>query len=124
MKVLSILLAIVATVTPPAFAQTAAQEDAWRAFAQKIDVGTRVKLRLDDGQRLTATLIRADSDGMLVHPRTRVPVPVQHIAYNRIASLERDERRGIGAGKAAAVGVGSGVGAFVGILLILLATLD
>ena len=124
MKILSILLVIVATATTPAFAQTAAQEDAWRAFAQRIDVGTRVKLRLDDGQRIVATLIQADSDGVLVHPRTRVPVPVQHIAYDRIASLERDERRGIGVGKAAAVGVGTGVGAFLGMFLILLATLD
>ena len=121
MKVVSILLAVVVMATP-ALAQT--QGDMWRSFAQQIDVGTRVKLRLDDGQRIAAILIQADSDGVLVHPRTRVPVPVQHIAYDRIAALERDERRGASVGKAAAVGVGSGVGAFLGMFLILLATLD
>jgi len=69
-------------------------------------------------------LIEADADGVLVQPRTRVPVPVQRIASDRIASLERDDARGIGAGKAVAIGVASGVGAFLGALLILIATLD
>lgn len=123
MKVLSMLLLIVAIATP-AFAQTQAEGDIWRAFAQKIDVGARLKLRLDDGQRVSATLIEAHPDGLLVQPRTRVPVPVQRIAYERIASLERDEGRGIGAGKAVAIGVASGVGAFLGTLLILIATID
>src|SRR5688572_14381261 len=123
MKVLAIVL-MIATTAMPAFAQTQAQADMWRAFAQKVDVGTRVKLRLDDGQRVVATLIEANADGLLVQPRTRVPVPVQRIAYERIASIERDEGRGIGAGKAVAIGVASGVGAFLGTLLILIATID
>ena len=123
MKVLPALLLII-TIATPSFAQTQAQGDIWRAFAQKVDVGTRVKLRLDDGQRVVATLIEANADGLLVQPRTRVPVPVQRIGYERIASLERDEGRGIGAGKAIAIGVASGVGAFLGTLLILIATID
>lgn len=123
MKVLPALLLII-TIATPSFAQTQAQGDIWRAFAQKVDVGTRVKLRLDDGERVVATLIEANADGLLVQPRTRVPVPVQRIAYERIALLERDEGRGIGAGKAIAIGVASGVGAFLGTLLILIATID
>lgn len=123
MKVLPALLLII-TIATPSFAQTRARGDIWRAFAQKVDVGTRVKLRLDDGQRVVATLIEANADGLLVQPRTRVPVPVQRIGYERIASLERDEGRGIGAGKAIAIGVASGVGAFLGTLLILIATID
>jgi hypothetical protein len=115
---------LIITIATPSFAQTQAQGDIWRAFAQRVDVGTRVKLRLDDGQRVVATLIEANAEGLLVQPRTRVPVPVQRIAYERIASLERDEGRGIGAGKAIAIGVASGVGAFLGTLLILIATID
>jgi hypothetical protein len=123
MKVLPTLVMII-TIATPSFAQTHAQGDIWRAFAQRVDVGTRVKLRLDDGQRFVATLIEANADGLLVQPRTRVPVRVQRIAYDRIASLERDDPRGIGAGKAVAIGVASGVGAFLGTLLILIATID
>ena len=123
MKVLPALLLII-TMATPTFAQMQAQGDLWRAFAQKVDVGTRVKLRLDDGQRVVATLIEANADGLFVQPRTRVPVAVQRIAYQRIVSLERDEGRGIGAAKAVAIGVASGVGAFLGTLLILIATID
>ena len=108
MKVLAALLLII-TMATPSFAQTQAQGDVWRAFAQKVDVGTRVKLRLDDGQRVVATLIAANADGLLVQPRTRVPVPVQRIGSERIVSLERDKGRGIGAGKAVAIGVASSV---------------
>jgi hypothetical protein len=105
-------------------AQEPAQGDIWRAFAQNLDIGARVEVRLVDGQRASATLIEAGSDALLLQPRTRVPVPVQRIAYDRIASLERDDARGIGAGKAVAIGVASGVGAFLGTLLILIATID
>ena len=124
MKFMSMLLVMTLLVPSLAFAQTPPQSEIWRAFAQKVDVGTRLKVRLDDGQRVVATLIEADAAGVLVQPRTRAPVPIQHIAYDRIASLERDDARGIGAGKAVAIGVASGVGAFLGTLLILIATLD
>jgi hypothetical protein len=107
-----------------AFAQSAPQGDIWRAYAQKIEAGTRVKIHMDDGQRIAATLIEASADGLLIQPRTRVPVPVQRVAYDRITSLQRDEARGIGAGKAVALGVGSGVGAFFGIMLVLIAAMD
>ena len=124
MKFISMTLLMAMFVPRLAFAQTPPQSEIWRAFAQKVDVGTRLKVRLDDGQRVVATLIEADADGVLVQPRTRLPVPVQRIAYDRIASLERDDARGMGAGKAVAIGVASGVGAFLGTLLILIATLD
>jgi hypothetical protein len=124
MKFISMTLLMAMFVPCLAFAQTPPQSEIWRAFAQKVDVGTRLKVRLDDGQRVVATLIEADADGVLVQPRTRLPVPVQRIAYDRIASLERDDARGIGAGRAVAIGVASGVGAFLGTLLILIATLD
>jgi hypothetical protein len=124
MKFIAIMLSIAWFVPSLAFAQTPPQGEIWRAFAQKIDVGTRMKVRLDDGQRVVVTLIEADADGVLVQPRTRVAVPVQHIAYDRIASLERDDARGVGAAKAVAIGVASGVGAFLGTLLILMATID
>src|SRR5688572_6158561 len=124
MKFISMTLLMAMFVPCLAFAQTPPQSEIWRAFAQKIDVGTRLRVRLDDGQRVVATLIEANEDGLLVQPRTRVPVPVQRIAYDRIASLERDDARGVGAARAVAIGVASGVGAFLGTLLILIATLD
>src|SRR6185503_17351944 len=116
MKIAIILMLLVLLVPPPAQAQNPTEGEVWRAFAAKIDVGARVKLRTRDGHRVTATLIQASPDALLVQPRTRTPVPVQRLAYDDILSIERDDPRGIGAGKAAAIGIVSGVGAFLGFL--------
>jgi hypothetical protein len=124
-KCIAIVLVAATLAAATVSAQAGAQPDVWRPFAQRIDAGSRVKVSLDDGRRVVATLIDAGDDGLLVQPRTRIPVPVQGIAYDRIVSIERDEPRGgIGAGKAVAIGVASGVGALLGTLIILIATID
>jgi hypothetical protein len=124
MKNIAILTVIGALTASAALARQAPQPDVWRAFAQQIDVGSRLIIRLDDGERVAATLIQADAESMLVQPRTREAVPAQRIPYGRVVSMERDDGRGVGVGKAVAIGVGSGVGAFFGIMLILMAALD
>ena len=101
-----------------AAAQTS--KDIWRSFAERVDVGTEVNVRLNDGRRFRATLVAARSDAMLVQPKTRVPVPIQAVPYEQIVRMERT-KPGIGAGKAVAIGVATGVGAFFGILAILFA---
>ena len=124
MRVVLVVILLCALVSHPAVAQTPAGGDVWRAFAERIDPGSRIKVRMRDGQRVTATFIQAGADALLVQPRTRVPVPVQRVPYDEIASMERDEGRGIGAGKAVALGVASGVAAFLGTLMIMIATID
>ena len=124
MKCMAIVLMVTTLAAPGVSAQVSAEPEVWRAFAQRLEVGSRVEVNLDAGQRVVATLIEAGEVGLLVQPRTRVPVPVVRIAYDRIVSIERDKARGIGAGKAVAIGVASGVGAFLGTLLILIATID
>ena len=59
-------------------------------------------------------------EALLIQPRTRVPVPVQPVPYDAMASIERDVP-GMSVGKAAAIGVGAGAATFFGIFLILLA---
>ena len=49
---------------------------------------------------------------------------MQRVPYDAIVSLERDDARGIGAGKAVAIGVAAGVGAFLGTLLLVIAAID
>jgi hypothetical protein len=126
MKIAGMLLLVCALIADRAAAQIQppAQDEVWRTFAQKIDAGTRVKIHLRDGRRITATLLDAQPDGVLLQPRTRIPVPAQRVPYSDIVVMERDDARGIGAGRAVAIGVASGVGAFLGTLLILSATLD
>jgi hypothetical protein len=107
-------------VPAPAAAQVAA--DVWRSFAEKIDVGTELNVTLQDGTRFRAMLVGTRGDAVLLQPKTRIAVPVQAVAYGTIVSMERRKAGGAGAGKAAAIGVASGVGTFLGMLLILVAT--
>jgi hypothetical protein len=104
----------------------AQQPDAqlWRSFVEKVDIGTTLKMRLKEGQRVKATLLQVSPEAIVVKPKTRVPVPAQSVPFEAIESLEIDRPGGIGVGKAVAIGVASGVGAFLGMLLIVFATFD
>jgi hypothetical protein len=113
-----VVAAIVAAA--PCLAQQPTGE-VWRTFAQKLDAGSAIVVRL---QRFHATLIDARADALVVQPRTRRPVPVQPIAYEAISTLERDDRRGMGAAKALGIGIAAGAGTFFAILAILAASID
>ena len=121
MKTVIALFVVVMVSTQPALAQVSDTAGLWRAFAEKLDVGSSLKVRLRDGQKFTATLVQAQPAALLLQPKTRVPVPVQPVTYESIASLERVRGGGIGAGKAAAIGIATGVGAFLATLLIFVA---
>ena len=118
---LTVVLLVV--LLAPAGVRAQAHADVWKTFASRIDVGAQLNVRLRNGQRFRATLIEAREDALLLQPKTRVPVPVQPVAYEAIVSLEQ-AKGGIGAGKAAAIGVATGVGAFFGTLLVMLAAVS
>jgi len=120
-RVTTALLLIALLTTPHLGAQTAT--DIWRTFAERVDVGTELNVRLKDGRRLRATLVGLRSDAMLIQPKTRVPVPIQTVMYDDVLQLERT-KPGLGAGKAVAIGVATGVGTFFGILAILVGATD
>jgi len=118
-RLLLVFVLLIALVMPSgAGAQVPA--DVWKTFAGRMDVGVELNVRLRNGQKFRATLIDAREDVLLLQPKTRIRVPVQPVAYDAIASLER-VKGGIGAGKAVAIGVATGVGAFFGTLLLILA---
>ena len=117
------LVGMVIVMPTPSMAQQT-NGDVWRVFAQRLEVGSEVIVRLQNGQRFHATIIDARADALLLQPRTRRPVPVQPVDYNAIQSLERDTPHGMSGGKAAAIGIAAGVGAFFAILGILAATID
>ena len=121
MKLVIAILVVLMTVQPlAASAQVPESAQVWRAFAERVEPGTRIRVRLQDGRRLNATLIQVTDEALLIQPRTRLPVPVQPLPYEAIASIER-EVPGMSVGKAAAIGVGAGAATFFGIFLIMLA---
>jgi hypothetical protein len=126
MTVLRLLMSavLVLSLTPiPASAQ-ASDDDAWRALAEQLEGGVAVNVRLRDGQHFKATFIAARPKVILVQRKTRVPVSVEQINYDSIASLSRAHGSNLSGGKIAAIALGS-AGAVVGVLwLIALSTLD
>jgi hypothetical protein len=121
---LTTVMLVLSIVSIPALAQSSADGSAWRTLAEKFEGGVTVDLRLRDGQHFKATFIAADSEAMLVQRKTRIPVSVQRIGYDSIASLSRVHPATLSAGRIAAIALGS-AGAAVGVLwLIALATLD
>jgi hypothetical protein len=124
MKAVIALFVVVMVSTQPALAQVSDTAGLWRAFAEKVEVGSSLKVRLHNGRTFTATLVQAQPGALLLQPKTRVPVPVQPVTYESIASIERAGNGGIGAGKAAAIGIATGVGAFLATLLIFIAAID
>ncbi len=117
-----VLIASLTSVT--AFAESIPDGSAWRALAEQFEGGIAVDVRLRDGQHFKATFIAAHPDAMLVQRKTRIPVSVEQINYESIASLSRAQPSNPSAGKIAAIALGS-AGAVVGVMwLIALSTLD
>jgi len=119
MRLIAMLLIVQLTLGGVLSAQ--AGPDLWRDFAQKVDVGSELKVRLADGTAFRATLVSADDAVLLLQPKTRVPVPVQTVPYDAIASLAVPPPGGISAGKAIAIGAGVGAAAFWGMFAVALA---
>lgn len=118
----------VTTTTLIAFMATssvAAQtsSEIWKHFAEQLEAGTELTIRLNDGRQFRATLVGTRDTAMLVQPKTRVPVPIQDVPYEEVIRIERT-KQGIGAGKAVAIGVATGVGAFFGILALLMSVVS
>ena len=95
----------------------------WKSFAEHVDVGTELNVRLNDGSRFRAMLVGVRDNAMLVQPKTRIPVPIQAVPYEDVIRIERT-KPGIGTGKAVAIGLATGAGAFFGILALLFAISD
>jgi hypothetical protein len=95
----------------------------WRQVASRLPAGSRVRLQLTDGVRLTGIVMAADDAAIVVKPKTRIPEPERRIPYAAIEMLEQDTG-GLSVGKAVAIGVGAGAAAFLAIVFITFALID
>ena len=117
-------LALALCLTTPVFAQTGYDGHAWHELAQKLEGGVAVDMRLRDGHHFKATFIGARDATIVVQRKTRVPVSVEEVPYDAIASLSRVQPGSMSAGKVAGIALGS-AGAVIGVLwLIALASFD
>ena len=101
-----------------ATAQTA--PDVWRTFVERVDLGTELNVRLNDGRRIRATLVGVRDDAVLLQPKTRIPVAIQAVPYDAIVLME-PRKAGHGSARAIALGMAAGVGVFFSIMALLFA---
>ena len=128
MRRLCTLLVISALVFPncaargPALAaqRVADPPELWRTYAEKLPIGSIVRIRTRDGERLTASLLVVDATGITVKPRTRMLEPAQHLTFDRLDQLEIEPLNGGPGARAGAIAVGiaTGVGTFFGTFFI------
>jgi hypothetical protein len=110
-----VLVAAIGVQTPLAAQTVKNPELEWRAVAERLPIGSLVKVRTRSGEKLTAVLFEADATGITVKPLKRIPEPSRRIAFGELDRLERDDDR-IHWGRAAAIGAAVGGAVFLTLL--------
>jgi len=113
---IALIVSLITLTAGNAFAQEAGT---WRKVAEATPLGSRIRIQMIDGKRVTGTLMRIDDASVMLKKNTRLPEPAVVVNFDRIVNIER-EPGGIGWGKAIAIGAAAGVGAILTILVIAL----
>ena len=95
----------------------------WFAYAEKLPIGSTVRVRTSDGRRQTAVLAVVDREGITLEPKARIPEPPRRVSFDQLEQLEL-KQNGSSVAKAVAIGAAVGAGTFLGILALLAATMD
>lgn len=121
-KLMALTIACVLTGMPAVAAQQPVPIDvevaAMRQTASAIPLGSRVKVQLQSGRRLTATLLAVEVDAIVVKRDARIPEPAVTIPLRELAQLQRDQKSGFTIAKAIGIGLAAGVGAILTVFAI------
>ena len=88
-------------------------------FVSGLPVGTKTKLRLNDGRTIKGTIMSIEENAVMVKVNTRLPEPPLRIELGHIVDADID--RGANVGKAIAIGAAAGAGAALGVIMLLVA---
>ena len=119
MTIRSILVCILIVVlVSPAIARHRQEPpEVWQGFAQRLEAGAFVEVRLKDGTKVKGNFIPSSGDTFRLRPKTRVPVPIRDVPYVDIESIDR-KREGWSPGTKVLVGTAVGAGlAVIGIFI-------
>ena len=97
--------------------------EVWRAFAERLEAGAFVRVRLIDHRQVKGQFIMMNGDILRIKPKTRVPVPIRDIQLADIESIDR-QREGWSPGAKVLTAVGVGAGGLLVIVAAILATWD
>jgi hypothetical protein len=92
----------------------------WVEYTSKLPIGSTVRVRTTDGQRLTGVLTIVNDTGITVQAKTRVPERPRHLLFDQLAQVEL-KTGSSSLGKAVGIGVAVGIGSFLGMLAIVAA---
>jgi len=110
-----VIYVLVVLLTSPMAMAHPRQEppEVWQAFAQKLEAGAFVEVRLKDGKKVKGSFIPSAPDTFRLLPKTRIAVPIRNIPFSDIASIERKRdgfwTPGMKVLTGAAVGIGAAV---------------
>jgi hypothetical protein len=104
----------VATGPQPGSVEVAAMAE----YAQKLQIGGKVRVDRTDGSTLRGTLMKATATSVVVQKNTRIAEPFVEVPIAQVVRLTPENSGGTSAAKAVAIGIASGVGAFFAILAI------
>jgi len=107
-------LVVVLLVAPAVRAQ---EPTTWRSFAEKLMPGSFVVIHLKDGADVEGRLIEVTRDNLRVLPKTRLPVPVRDLEFNRILSIDA-RKEGMSPGAKVLLGVGVAGGIITALLMV------
>jgi small nuclear ribonucleoprotein (snRNP)-like protein len=110
----TLIVSLLSLLAGTAFAQEA---DDWHKVADSVTLGSKVRVQTVNGHRISGTLMRVDSNEILVKRSSRYPEPAIKISFTDIVRLERQSNGGSHVAKAIAVGIASGAGAMLTLIL-------
>jgi hypothetical protein len=88
-------------------------------YVRQLPIGSRVKISQVGGTVIHGTLMKRDTDPIVVQRRTRLPEEPVMIPVRDILALELETEGSVG--RTIAIGIASGAGATLGVLLLLIA---
>ena len=114
----TLVCTLIALLAAPAMAAHRQEPpEVWQGFAQKLEAGAFVEVRLKDGTKVKGNFIPSSGDTFRLKPKTRVPVPIRDFPYVDIESIDR-KGEGWSPGMKVLVGGAIGVGvAVIGIFI-------
>jgi hypothetical protein len=117
---LVVVLVIAIGVGPAMAQQPTSERAAWQALAESLEPGAFVEVVTMDGKHVKGTVLQHEPGGLLLKPKTRIPVPARVLTYADISSIERS-KQGMSPAMKTLLGVGVGVGgtALVGFIALL-----
>lgn len=97
--------------------------EVWRGFAERLEPGAFVRVRLIDHGQVKGQFVMTDGEILRIKPKTRIPVPIRDIEFANIESIER-QNDGWSPGAKVLTGIGVGLGVLLVVAAVFAATWD